>query len=168
MTHSRSFKLPLDNCLMLGLRLPTTRATQTLRGLRRDRLKYLCESCGSGYVRRMAGVEFVVTPITIAFRALRIWWERVRRSYAREIDVATRQGQLPVHLQRLLEASDGLGQPAFRNIHFTSASDVSGGMGFDGTRQPSPAFASSFMRCRAIGGPASIRDCPSVGTNASR
>src|SRR3954462_12471997 len=64
----------------------------------------------------MAGVEFVVTPIAIVFRALGKWSETIRRSYAREIDIATRQGQIPtVHLQRLLEALDGLGEPAFRN-----------------------------------------------------
>ena len=50
--------------------------------------------------------------------------------------------------------------------HSTSAGGVSGGVGFGGTRQPSPLLASSSMRSRATSF-RSRSDWPSPGTKAS-
>src|SRR5437762_11641715 len=86
----------------------------------------------------MAGVELVITPIGIVFRAFGKWSEGVRRRHAGEIDIAARQGQKPTsHLQRLLEAPDGLGEPAFRNPFHVSFRCVR----WNGIRWYPPAIA---------------------------
>ena len=75
--------------------------------------------------------------------------ERIGRRDARGVDVAARQGQrAALQLEPGVETFDRHVDAA-RASHSTSAGDVSGGVGFGGTRQPSPDFASSCIRGRA-------------------
>ena len=105
--------------------------------LRRDLLQQRHQRLRRGDVGRMAGVDLVIAPGRISFGHFRKLPKRVRRRDAGGVDVAARQGQrAALQLEGGLEAFDRHVHAALAQPLRWSAGDVSGGVGFGGTRQP--------------------------------